>query len=97
MGGVRIMSDLQSQNGQAVSVGDWLITFLISSIPLVGLIMVFVWAFGGGAKESKRNCARAVLIWSLIIGAIGIIVGIVFGTAIAAFISSNYSSYSSFG
>ena len=47
---------------EEVSVGEWLITFIIFSIPIIGFIMLFVWAFGDNTKISKRNWARAMLI-----------------------------------
>jgi hypothetical protein len=50
----------------APSVGDWFLTFFIAAIPLVGLIIMLVWAF----DESNRvrcNWARAQLIWSIIV------------------------------
>lgn len=46
-----------------MSVGDWLITMIVTSIPLVGLIMLFVWAFSAGTNESKKNWAKAALIF----------------------------------
>lgn len=46
--------------------GDWVVTLLVAAIPLVGFIMYFVWAFSGGTPESKKNWARAVLIWMAI-------------------------------
>ena len=49
-----------------VSVGEWMITKLILCVPFVGLIMLFVWAFGGGTSISKQNWAKAELIWILI-------------------------------
>ena len=53
-------------NNQPVSMGDWVVTLLVAAIPLVGFIMYFVWAFSGGTPESKKNWARAVLIWMAI-------------------------------
>ena len=53
-------------NNQSVSMGDWVVTLLVAAIPLVGFIMYFVWAFSGGTPESKKNWARAVLIWMAI-------------------------------
>jgi hypothetical protein len=35
-------------------------------IPLINIIMLFVWAFGGGAQASKANWAKASLIWIVI-------------------------------
>jgi hypothetical protein len=48
---------------QDVSVGEWIVTILITAIPLVGLIMLFVWAFGDSSLPSKKNWAIATLIW----------------------------------
>ena len=42
-----------------VSVGDWMITALLTAIPLVGFIMLFVWGFGGNVNTSKKNWARS--------------------------------------
>jgi succinate dehydrogenase/fumarate reductase cytochrome b subunit len=61
-----------------ISVKDWVVTILLVAIPLVNLIMLFVWAFGGGANPSKANYAKASLIWILI----GIVLYIVFGVII---------------
>lgn len=52
-----------------VSVGEWLVTLLIASIPLVNIIMLLIWAFSGNTKLSKANWAKATLIWLLIIAA----------------------------
>ena len=39
---------------------------LILIIPLVGLIMCFVWAFGDGSNLNRKAWAKAKLIWMLI-------------------------------
>lgn len=57
-----------------LTIGDWMITILITAIPLVGFIMLFVWAFGGGTHPSKKTWAQASLIWV----AIGIVLMILF-------------------
>ena len=46
-----------------VSVGDWMITYLILCIPIVNIIMLFVYAFGSDTQPSKANWAKASLIW----------------------------------
>ncbi len=51
-----------------MSVGDWLITMIVTSIPIVGLIMLLVWAFSSGTNESKKNWAKAALIFYVIMG-----------------------------
>ena len=57
-----------------ISVGDWMITLLILAIPIVNLIMLFVWAFGGGTDYNKASFAKAALIWM----AISIVLSILF-------------------
>ncbi|MFV0419186.1 MAG: hypothetical protein ACK5KT_10715 [Dysgonomonas sp.] len=73
----------QTGNKSVVSIGDWVITMIIMMIPLVNLIMLFVWAFGSGTSESKANWAKASLIFMLV----GIIISILFGGAIIAAIA----------
>lgn len=53
--------------------------FLLTSIPLVGLILLFVWSFGGSVNLNKKNFARAMLILSVI----GVILSIIFGAILA--------------
>ena len=53
-------------NDDVVSVKEWIITLLIMTVPLVNVVMMFVWAFGGGAKRSKSNFFKALLIMVLI-------------------------------
>jgi len=58
-----------------MSIGDWIIALLISIIPIVGLVVLLVWAFGdAGDKPSRKNWALAQLI---LVGAL-IIISIVF-------------------
>ena len=45
-----------------MSIGDWIITGLIFAIPIVGIVMLFVWAFGSNTQPSKANWAKAALI-----------------------------------
>jgi len=71
-----------SANKVSVRTGDWVLTFLIASIPIVGFVMLFVWAFSGNTNESKANWAKAALIWLAIITVIYIIIGVVFGATI---------------
>ena len=75
-----------------VSVGEWVITILITSLPLLGLIMLFVWAFGDGANPSKKNWAIATLIWF----AIGIVLVILFFVIFGAIFASMFSGMGSY-
>jgi ABC-type Na+ efflux pump permease subunit len=77
---------------QDVSVGEWIVTILITAIPLVGLIMLFVWAFGDGAQPSKKNWAIATLIWY----AIMIVLGILFFGIIISMIGSMFGELNTY-
>ncbi|KAB2922665.1 MAG: hypothetical protein F9K22_11050 [Bacteroidetes bacterium] len=67
-----------SNDAPVIGIGEWLITLLITAIPLVGFVMLFVWGFGSGTHPTKANFAKAALIltviglvlWFLFIGAI---------------------------
>jgi len=86
------MSDYNSSSSygeEPVSVGEWLLTTLIFCIPLIGLIMMFVWAFGSGAKRSKSNYCKAALIWACI----GIVITFAFGAMLIGIFSSMMSYY----
>lgn len=67
-------AQLAERESAPVSLGDWMITMLILCIPLVGIIMLFVWGFADGTHPSKRNFCRAYLIWVLI----GIVIFVLF-------------------
>jgi len=71
--------ETQAQS-QVLSVKDWIITLLITAIPIVGIIMLFVWAFGSNENPNKSNWAKAALIWT----AVGIVLTILLWGTIAA-------------
>jgi len=73
-----------------VTVKDWLITMLILCIPIVNIVMVFVWAFGGGAKPSKSNFFRAVLLWAVIGIVLTLVLGITTGLTLFNGLGNNY-------
>lgn len=49
-----------------VTTGGWFGRILLSYIPIVGIIMLFVWAFGNTQQKSLQTWARAQLIFMLI-------------------------------
>ncbi|RKN84821.1 hypothetical protein D7M11_11610 [Paenibacillus ginsengarvi] len=50
-----------------------MITILLMIIPVVNIILLCIWAFGGSTNPSKANYAKATLIWM----AIGIVLYVV--------------------
>ena len=64
-----------------VSIGQWIITFIILGIPLLNVIMLIVWALGESTHPSKKSYAQAILV---IFGVI-VVLGIVGGLSIPGF------------
>ncbi len=80
-----------TNNYKPMTIGDWLITFLIQAIPLVGFIMLFVWAFGDGTHPSKKSWAQASLIFALIMLVLVIIFIAALWSIIGSFFSGGYN------
>jgi hypothetical protein len=60
---------------EPIRLGDWLLTILITVIPVLNIIMLAIWAFSYKTHPSKKTWAQANLI----------IIGISIGFAILAF------------
>ena len=83
---------MDNQNYQPMTIGEWLITFIITYIPIVGIVMLFVWAFSDGNHPSKKTWAQAMLI----LFAIAIVLGIIFATVIVSLIGSMFGAMGSY-
>ena len=68
-----------THSSEPLGVGGFLITMLVFAIPIVGIVMMFIWAFGSGGNINRRNYARATLIVALI----GIVLSILFASVFA--------------
>lgn len=69
---------------EVMSVKEWLITLLILCIPLVNIIMMFVWGFGSGTKPTKANFCKAYLILTAIVIVLYVLLLMVVGIGAAA-------------
>ncbi len=58
-------AQLSARESSPVSLGDWIITLIVLMIPIVGIVMLFVWGFSSGTHPSKQNYCRAALIIAL--------------------------------
>ena len=63
----------------ADSVGSWMLTLFLMAIPVVNLVWLLMLAFGSGHSASKRNWAKATLIWAVIGAVLSIILVVVLG------------------
>lgn len=72
---------------EEMTVGQWVLTTFLVNLPIVGLILLFVWGFGDSTPEAKKNYSRAMLIWRAV--AIGLYVLImIIGFACAASVAT---------
>lgn len=81
---------MDQNNAPVVRVGEWVVTILLLAIPIVNLVMLFIWSFGGGANPNKASFAKASLIWM----AIGIVLTIIFYTIFGAAMFAMMNDYS---
>ncbi len=72
----------KNPDSDPLRVGQYIGMLLLMCIPLLNIILLFVWSFGGSVNLNKKNFAKA----SLILGAIGLILSIVFGAALSSII-----------
>ena len=79
---------MDNQNYKPMTIGEWIITFIITYIPIVGIVMLFVWAFSDGNHPSKKTWAQA----TLILFAVAIVLGIIFATVIMTMISNMFGA-----
>ncbi len=67
---------MNETENKPVSVGDWIVTFILLAIPIVNIVMLFVWGFGGSAHPSKKTYAQATLIIMGVVICLGILFGV---------------------
>ncbi|HMD54556.1 MAG TPA: hypothetical protein VKJ65_08415, partial [Phycisphaerae bacterium] len=67
-----------NEDSNYVSVGSWMWMMFVTAIPILGLIMVLVWAFTG-ENESRKNYYRAMLSWILVLVALVVVLAVVVG------------------
>lgn len=88
----KTMENLIQKDTQPLSVKDWLITLIIAAIPLIGFIMLFVWAFSSDTNVNKANWAKAALILFAIGIVLSILLSVVFGVGLLALFFGNAES-----
>lgn len=57
---------IPAEQTKNLSVGDWLVNYLILVIPIVGLVFIIIWANDENNKI-RKNWAVASLIWAAIL------------------------------
>jgi len=70
---VVIPDSIKNSPYEPISTGGYIGIFLLSAIPILGLILLIFWACGKCQKLSKRNLSRAMLILMAIMAIISLI------------------------
>ncbi len=73
----------------ADSVGSWMLTILLAGLPIFGLVYILILAFGSGRSASKKNWARATLVWGIIAFILVLVLYVALGASVLAVVSSN--------
>jgi len=68
------MEILNQENANTISVKEWALTVFLSSLPIVGFILLLVWAFSDNTNIHKKNWAKG----KLLIYIIGLILAFMF-------------------
>lgn len=74
--------------GNDVTMKEWLLAMFIQLVPIVNIVMIFVWAFSKSTKTSKSNFFKAQLVFTLIMSAIAILIAILGSTVLVGIIKS---------
>ena len=72
---------------EPVTLGEWMVSFLLMLIPCVNIILMFVWAFSNSEKKSKSNFFKAALIWYGICMVLSVIMVFAMGIGVASVLS----------
>jgi hypothetical protein len=74
-------AQIAERESMPVSLGDWIITLIVLCIPIVNIVMMFVWGFSAGTPPSKRNYCRAALIMMAVMFVLYFLLIMMFGAA----------------
>ena len=74
-----------SEQERPLSMGEWLVTLLILTfVPCVNIVMMFVWGFGNGNVNRKRFCQAYLIICAIMVVLMIILYGTVFSALMKA-------------
>lgn len=67
-----------------MTVGDWLLTLVLLSVPLLNVVLLLVWAFDGRTHPNKANFCKAYLIVMVAVTLLAVLLLLGFGFLIEA-------------
>ena len=80
-----IVQNINYHRDETVTMGEWFVFFLLMCIPIVNIVMLFVWGFSSDTKPSKANlCKLQLLLFAIGLG-LALIIGIITAATIGSF------------
>lgn len=76
-------------NRSEVTLGNWVITLIITMIPILNIVMLFIWSFSRNTNLIKAKWAQAMLI----LMAVWIILAMFFGSYLIHWLYSSCIQY----
>ena len=61
------MENLSTQDSRILNYKEWALTIFITGLPVIGIIMLLVWAFSEGTNIHKKNWAKGNLLLMVIV------------------------------
>jgi len=77
-----VMNDnqqLENPLKRPLSIGDWIIIFFLTSIPVVGFVLIVYWSFADDVNINKKNFSKAVILLMVLLIALIIALTHIFG------------------
>ncbi|MBE6031755.1 MAG: zinc ribbon domain-containing protein [Clostridiales bacterium] len=71
-------------NTDVMTIGQYLLTFLLLSIPIANIVMMIIWSVTGSTNKNLQNMARALWIWVAIWTAVTVVLWVVLVRASSA-------------
>lgn len=69
------MTNNYRSNDSVMGVGEWVGALFILAIPIVNIIMYFIWAFSSNTNENLSNFCKATLLIALIGVGLAVLLG----------------------
>ena len=65
--GKKKKSEFTDTEDKVMTFADYIITFFIGGIPVVGFVMLMIWSFGVEKIKVRSVVAKAFLLWSIFV------------------------------
>ncbi len=90
------VQEIPAADSSPLSAGDYVVMFILFSLPVVNLVLALVWGFGSSVNLNRKNFAKAVLILWLVMLILGILSGLVMGLVFRQFMPMIEEFFSGF-